>query len=760
MRTQVARDVSIRFLPIAAPVFFWLLLSGLSLRSSAISTLVIAWICCWGFLTLGIIFKDRSITQSTSPWMVGPSFCVGTFTLFVVRIFTYRDLFLLSFALVPIFWMVIQNHRIHSQTDSLAPSQAGRDSWLFEALKLFNLMGLALVLAFGNWQWIIPIAILTLLIVLTALSVSSARIREILIRGGIALTAGLAMYGVSFRSSNWFRVAEDPYDETILQAISHGLLEWGPLVDPLSRGRGSLSALAYHHLIYLDVGLVEFATDLEVYRSLLIVGPIMAAFAISTSLMLLIQKWSQREKQSESFNVYAYVGAATFVLGLTGTDGFTSISTHFGIASVLAAIYLISEVFECSSLTRQIIAIFVISGTVAFAKYPFLYVVPLVAVVLACFEPKRNWKLILASVVGSSLIVSMSLLSRDDSSDRLQLGFLTNKKFGGRPALSQDAILTFLDIVVSPMSLGIAGLSIALLVSSPLNRRDYFAYGAVVLAAIVLGSTITAAGGGEDYFVIPGQIFSLLALARLLTEASPKMRLDFISIACCVMIYLALSQISEHLDSRTMSLRNIMSVFVLTVVPGWSRFSDWSLRRENTRTVQRARVVVLILLMWSTVLNSVHYASEDKYNLDPFQTTLPAPEEGWYGNRYFREMVVFANSRTDRSSLWAFSICRTPSALEDGCLGFRPAALIERQFLFLAKKFSGQELSSVLLEDFLLSQSIGIQEPPRVITELRQRNVDYVLCDRSLVGDAWQRAFQESGAVMRFSNEAYSLFEI
>ena len=758
-KIRCARDASIRFWPVAIPVFLWLLIAGLSVRASFLTSLVITWICCWGFLTLGAVFGNRFTLQSAVPWMVGPSFCVGSFVLFLVRIVTNRQVFLLSFVVVPILWLAILWQRYHPQKTSDIQPRVGRESTLLEALQLFGLIGLGLAVAFGNWDWTIPVSVMTLFVVVSALRVTTVRIRKYIAYGGIIPIGGLSIYVAKIRDPGWFRQAEGiPYDETILQAISHGLVEWGPLVDPLVRGKNGISAMIYHHLIYFDIGLVELFARIEVYRSLLIAGPIMVAFAISTALLVLVQDWFQQQKWNGQITDFVYLGAATFVLGLTG-PGFTSISTHFGVAAVLVAIFLINEVFEGGSAIRQVIAISLASGILAFAKFPYLYIVPLIVGVLGCYDVKKQWKVILSSAGAVILLASLSFISGNNASDRLRFGFMSREKFGGTPGLTKHTLLSFLDILISPISLGISALIVSLLISSSRNRRDYLAYAVVVVVAIVLGSMITASGGGEEYFVHPAQIVTLLALVKLTTEPHLGLKVGLWTLVTCSMTMFSLPQILERLDSKTLSFRNVVSLAVVAVVFGLSRLSHTESRSDTRSMVQRGMGVVVTILMWSTFDNSMQYQYGDGWF--GRRTTLNTQEADWYGNQDFRELTVFANSQTARGGVWAFSICRTslsPDAID--CDGFRPAALIKRQFLALAKKFPGENLSSQRRDDLLLSQSIGVNEPRLVVGELRQRGVTFVLCDRSRVSDAWRHAFERSGAELKFLNEGYALYEL
>jgi len=629
---------------------------------------------------------------------------------------------------------------------------------MVQCLYVVSFMGFALVVTFGIWDWSLPAVLLAFSAACISSVVRSDRTRDWVVRVGLIGLALSAAIATQQRSGTWFRgSAGVPFDEPILQAISNGLVTWGPMVNPISHEKDGLNSLFYHHLLYLDIGLLDRLGRLEVYVGLLVVGPIICAFVISSTLLLLVRAWSGATDWNSHLRLAPLVATVAFIVGLVG-PGFTSPSVHFGVGGLLVAVYVVTASMREETTASQVAAAGIATAMLAFSKFPYFYAVPIVILTLGFRDLRRFWKAMFASVATASLLLYGASISRGDEAGSVSIEFWSNPHLNPF-APNLHTLLDFLNVVVSPISLSATALLLALVVLDSSDRQLVVGFIFVLFISVIASTSVIAAGGGGDYFAHPGQLVALLMFPKLFARnAVPRHQMTSTFVSSVVLVA-SVHLVSRYFEIQVLSARNLGSSLAAVAIAAVLVRSRLHTTRQRLPSSPRILSLVLTSLLLLSLIDSTRQIYPD---FPPhLRWQPPTSDSDWLGSSDFREIAKFVNARTDPDALLAFSICRICSDGSDNRGGdIWVAAIIERRFLTLGKLFKGEELSMRALSDLELSQSIGVGEPADVIKGLRHRKVVYLLADRSRVNREWLQELEVYGARLWFSNGSYDLLQL
>ena len=734
-------------LTLATPAY-WFFLAGFPLAGAIGGSALIIAIGIWGHIFLRHVLRIQTESFSPSFWILGPGLVMGPLVLLAIRFVSTREIFLTLFLVVPILYVTKKGFEVR-RGSSRAPVVEAPNVVLN-----FGLVGGCLMGGFGKWQW--PIVV----VLITATLGQVGTIRRFRIAAHpLCLGLFLIPIGVVVRNwlqANWFRQAEGvPYDEVVLEALAHGLVNWGPTVNPMQSALDGAASSAYHHLLYLSVGIVDNFLNRPSYETLLVAGPIISATAISSSLILLTCNIFQSSKLGRlvQFSLFAIVFA------LNG-PGFSSLSTTFGIASLLVTLLLLPQEIVAGSFLRNAALIASLIFLVAFSKGPFIYV-PL-AVTLAHMSyrrPGRDWGLGLVAIV-ISLLLTWWFSAVSSVANTSTLNFWPENRLGSF-SMGLYGLRVVNQEFLGGLATGVACTAILAFARKSRKQCRFF----LSLVLLMLIATITKLFlddpyQGFAYAYIPG-IFASLMLPLVVislrkhdsaTETPTYRKLAVISSILLVLLVSVLKVFGLHLQEYVpaATIFGVVLVFCSRVVHRRVRFFF-------SEVVQVKNILFIslpIIFGLSAIADFAQLYRSDR--------KVETSSEDWEGSRQFKEAAAYIRNQTPLKALFATTICsKAQFEIESVCVAdLRTAALTRRQFLSLGPVFRGQQLSAEGKSDLAVVQLLGVKPASEVLVKLANRGVTHLLLVQASMIDDWHDLQSCTGVDEVFSNEEYRVFEI
>ena len=737
--------------PVLFAVFFWIALTGLSIPQSIIALAILAFVGVWGLL-LTKLLAPSLLHQSDLPlWLFGPCIGIGAMSLFLLRLVTSELIFLTIFLLVPAIWIVFSVRAVAKKPHCWGDRLSALKNMMTASLFFIGLVGVILI---TGWDWAAPITAVSLLAaVFMSIDFVRARFASILLFVCLLPTSWWAIHN---RNQTWWMHAEGiPFDETILETISKGLIRWGPGTSPLNVGLDGASAAAYHHLVYIIIGLIDRFVRPGPYEALLILAPIVSGVSICISLVLLVRVLHRRLNTSLGFSPLVIGGLVACLFGLPG-EGFGSPSNWFGIAALIANLLLIVGVSENAPDKRKLFLVAISVITIAFSKFIFIYAAVLIAFSFALFNSKKLWKIAITALVASVLVfVWFSWASIP--ADQFVFGFWPYRNWQSRFALDFYTFRVFIKQLVSPVVLGVTCAVILQRSKHILLRQINLSMVAILVAAIASQLVITSTGPRSfELFYLPGIIAAALLYLTLVVSNYNLTRPTFWRVAVVFVLALGVVKYSPPLGSGTISPFTIATTLIGTFLG-----VNWLIQKFGiVGTRYRAKSSIPLVSVFLILVATMTLASQDFPKFPQYaRTPVTVQLSNWFGSPEFIEVTDFIQKETSSTSLFALSIC-DPNSDQTCNFDFRPAALFGRRWLASEPLFSRNAVGDGVWSDIELSKAIGVFPPNKVIEALSVRGVNYVFIDLSKVDIKWVRNLKSAGALEVFSNSSYFVFQL
>jgi hypothetical protein len=736
----------------------WLLVAGISFPDVIIAALVLVAIGMWGLIPLSLLLGPRQMAKPVGLWISGPGVVIGSLLLFMLRLVTSREQFVAVFLVVPIVW-VITKVTMRLRWTVLSEVGTTRVDSTQLSLLHFGLTGTVLMAGSGKWPWAAPLVV----VVATACTVVSL---QPLRRPWVTLVAvvAVALSAVQIRRTTpefWYREATGiPYDETILETIIHGLVSWGPSTNGLQHTLDGVPSIAYHHLLLLIAGVVDSFIQLRPYQSQAVIGPFIAAYAISSCLLLLVRRWLRSTRFSTQVPLLVQLSLIASVLGLRGA-GFSSPTSFFGVAAVLTSLLIISDYWSHIPLTRQSVLVLLSVGAVAFSKGPYIYAPVVIAIALVVYSKFRNWVL---AVVGlaAMLLLSTWFSLENEAASEARFNLWPEALFGPF-SVNLYGLRVVGDVLVSPLAIGVVCVFV-IAIFKGVRRMTVMSVTLILMMLSAVGAKILIyfPQGGEEYWFHPGILASSVSLIYLAASAQSFSDIRSAKSTLLFAIVIAFAGVSLWLEQFGFRALDIASAIFLTGLLAARLFS--SRQPESTGYLRgrhyRAAGISAVLLFGVASIGTF-----SRTQFPEFPSLIRPQREtsgiAWTGTPEFEELTEFVRENTSQESIFASLVCGRKESIYLPCTtDFRPAALMHRRFLMLGKFYPTQPLSPLASQDLTLVQSIGYEPDLKVLKLLSDRNVEYLFLDRSKVSDRWADFNACTGAEEIFRNGGYRLLQL
>jgi hypothetical protein len=670
--------------------------------------------------------------------------------LFILRLFTSEFVFLSLFLLVPLMWVAFSIPKWVQ-----GPSSGGEvinpfHNVLFTSLLAIGIVGATLVRA---WDWAVPITAVSISLALL-MSTGFAREKPIfsLLYIGLLPATWLAL---SNRNDFWWRTAEGiPFDETILESVSKGLIQWGPTTNPLHHGLDGASAAAYHHLLYITVGLIDKFAHPGPYEALAI-SPIVSGFSICLTLVLLARILLRASGVSAQLSPSVLLGLIACLLGFRG-EGFGSPSTWFGIASLAASLLIVVSLSQKKPSCRDLILVAFSTTTVAFSKGVFIYATVLIAVSLAVLDLRTRWK-----IAATALITAVGVVAwfswASVRVEEFHADFWPYRNFQSEFAFSFYTLRVFFDRLISPILIGVSCAVLLRNSKLQLARQLGFSLFLILVAAVISQLSITSTGPRSfELLYVPG-IFAASVLVLLLAVSTNNFLVQQYRYTLIVFVFgLIIVGLMPPIGEGIVNPFTIAAAFVGILIC-WLWLKN---RFVRDNYFFGADLSLGLASLFLTLITVTAFVSQDLPDFPQYSREFMESESSnWLGSPGFAEAVDFIQSETTSNSLFAFSVC--DRELYKSCeVDFRPAALTSRRFLALDPLFSRDAIDVRTWGDVELSQAIGALPAEKVVDDLIARGVNYVLIDHSRVSGEWTQNAKDVGAMEVFSSTSYSVLQL
>jgi len=732
-------------------LLFWIAAAGIPLKEAVITVGVITAVCLWGLLLVKVLGSNLIDPSDYALWLFGPALGIGAMTLFLLRLVSPKLIFLFIFVMLPLVWVLVTAPKvIRMKPWKLNLVSDTRDTFCY--LLLF--VGLAGTTLISRWAWTLPT---TVAAVASALFITLIRRRAATVVFGLAAGVVILTWRLNqARPNSWWRGAEDiPFDETILETISNGLVEWGPTISPMHHSLNGAGAAAYHHLLYLIVGLVNHFSTSGPYEALLIVGPIIAGLSIVSTLLLLTRFLLRITGHTAGIPVIVLLGLIACLLGLfVGALG--SPSVWLGIGSVLAAIFLVTLVSSVAPPPWRVLALVGFSVlTVGFSKGVFVYAPMLTAVSLALFNVRTRWKV--AAVTSLTAALTIGFFSwASAASNSYYFEFWPYRNMASSFQLNLYTFLVFFNTLMKPILLGFVCLAMLYFAKRSVIRELSFSLLIIMILAIISQLFITSTGPRSfELFYVPGAIAAPL-LILLLATAQGASSTNSIKVATAVAAAFFVVGFAPRVGSESITAAS----FALALVVSYCAVTWLMNNRMPLRTAARPNFVASAVSLFVILVAIISFVDRDFPNLPRYAKPFPDRlTSDWYGSPLFIETANFIQANTDSKSLFAYSVCKATT--NEFCSpDFLFAALTRRQYLSLSPLFSQVDVDERTWSNLELSQSIGLGAAAQVMQQLFTRKVDYVLAERIRVSDDWIESATSSESVEIFRNAGYVILKV
>ncbi len=732
----------------------WLILAGLSLRISLVTTLTTVFIGIWGYVVIKTVDGKPIRPQEQLLWVLGPGLGFGALVLFLIRLIVPESAFLAIFVIIPVLYTMLTAKRVLTaqspREDSfIAPE---RVHW---PLVVFGLVGVSLQ---RQWAWPLP---LTMAAIISVALIHLVKPTNQLLRFAMFTPVIVAGWIVqNQRPESWWLSAERiPADESLFEAFANGLVKYGPTTNPIYQSLDGVEATAYHHLAYLTVGLVNRMTNSAHYEILMIAAPIYLRLSIVACCLLLLRRVVPQ-------GVSTGKAAAPSLLGLLGCLAIlktgSANSDLLGVSSVISSFVLLGVAktdalkWRTASLAGASVVV------VSFSKGPLILATLIFALVLSVIDFKWRWKQGLAVLV-AFVAVSAFFTQAASSVGSIKLEFWASRNMSSEFSFSFYNLKIFSNLLIVPVISGLAA-ALMLLATPRSNTRQWtLPLAGVLLAGIASQVLLTSSGPANySYFYAPAIIATsllVLVLGRSVQQNFTIGDKTFLAIllgsgALYWLIERELDPIDSNLASPLVAISTLCSVSFLALRTA----------KFNSRLYQKCREFALssflaMLLLASSIFS---YSNEDFQQARNLSTINSERSwSNWYGDSDMAGLTQFVTRATTGSDLLVYSTCPLKSFIGDICEpDFRLAALTGRRFLVLDPWGFEEDVGSPYLGDMELSSSIGTESAEITAQSFIERGVSHMIINKSRVADDWIRSARSSEMEQLYENQSYVVFKL
>ncbi|NDI15260.1 MAG: hypothetical protein EBY88_03245 [Actinobacteria bacterium] len=652
--------------------------------------------------------------------LTGPGLGLGCLALLVARTLLSKVLFLGAFwsaVGLTVLWLASRFLRLERRT--LIANPVFLNSFAASCLVFVILSGLQLQV---RWTWTFQVVLVATLVIFSLRYQRLVGSRMAMLAGFIALAMSATPFLLP--TTWWLGMEGIPNDEAVLEAMSNGLVEFGPRVSVLYESLSASQALAYHHLALLLAGVISTIAELQSYEALLIALPILIANCCVSSLFILCRLWRKTSCESVGSSLLSHIGIA---ITLWTIDIGGSPTSWFGISSVFAHIAIAGL---CITEQSPIIALVVFAIMMRWRFLP-LTILPFFGLILLAYFFYVN------SFADDSLLISYLEFADDDLWYQFKV---------------------FVQTYLLPNALGL-GACLLLLTREPREYANWtLVFGLLVIFGMASQFFLSSSyADGHGYFKSVATIgvgLLMLQLAFVLGDSHHFKGLHLAAAGGLFVVVLATAHLRfadrELIKTPILAL---LSAVILAVL--------WMVRHRFPTT----RGAVWYLSTWliiSTFLILVAFTQALQVATkteDWVALSITRELSDWYGEPELDQIVKFITRETTANDLLAVSLC--PGDHPQSCQpDFRLAALTNRRFLTSEANFSRSQVPPIIWRDYELLRSLRSREPSFVVRDLRERSVDYLITDDSFVGIRWEAYSQLVTSNVQYRNSRYTIYKL
>ena len=556
----------------------------------------------------------------------------------------------------------------------------------------------------------------------------------------------------------WLFVAENvPSDESYLEAISNGLIEFGPSTNPLWH---EVSGLGYHNLAYLIVGLINRFTTAAPYEILMNVAPPLFSLSVISSTLLLINRVfsSKLIALKLGWQILLGISACLLICRLRGHP-----SSMLGFASLVGSLVIVSSSQEINSKVREAFLVALSILVVAFSKGPLILGTLVVAMLFVLFNLRSNWRIGLAVILSTvSILGFFSAVSR--AASPLEFEFWAYQTMASRFGWSFYNLKLFFSMWIVPVITGLVSALIVAVVPRMGAKRWILAL-TLTIAAGVLSQILVVSSDGvanEGYFYFPAVIFSGLAISFAATATASKFELArkwiFLVAGVSAISSFVTGNLATRFDSPSVNSLTLSSLVVATAGAYILMIRVLGSRRL-TVSIGALSSVAMLFLSFSVIINQ---ARTDWARFERLPSLGKNREfSNWYGLEPMADLVHFLKQNTFTDDLIASTICVPSNDQSDSCEpDFRLAALSGRRFLASDPQFSEKYASADLWSDIELSSTLDTKPPAESVRELEARGVSYLILDKTKLRPQWVQRATSLPQLSVFENQTYVVIKL
>jgi hypothetical protein len=755
MKKFMSRDPRTHAFSLIAGYFTWQQAAGVSFVLSVTAFFVVTFTGVLGLGALKFLLPNLETKEDYAFWIAGPCLGIGALLLLCLRVVVSKEVFIFLFFTIPVLffikWFGVR------RAMPRPPSVLDREKLLIvEYLLLTGLIGIGLqrYWIMASAVSIIAISLGIFLAVANSQTLKSAWLFLVPLFLTIFFLAIWRLRG-SLPSTWWMDAEQIPADESYLEALSNGLLEFGPLVNPVYSSLNGAGAAAYHHLAYLLIGIINYLASPQAYLTQILIVPVVFTISILANLILFLKRYLLTPNSNSDLGIMHLLGVAACLSALR----LGSHPSHFlGVSAIASSLVLVGVAISNDSNWRSSILVGVSMWVVAFSKGPWVIAPLAISSVCVLGNLRSRWRVGVVSITSFLLITTFfSTASSEATALRFQFWASSNMTSAFDFSIYNLKVFTFK--LVLPVGLGLMTAVVLLIF-----RCAHLQHFALSLTVVIVGGILSQILLTSDYedaysgFFRPASIAAaiLLLLLAIVTASvydsnKPRFLLAFTGFG---VIYWVLSRTSLPGISQpgaplvfTTGLWGIGILLTMCLK---------SLKGEPPSIkVTRKWLAILgtLLLLFSAVTVTSGYLERVK-GLESVNKNRDS--RNWLGDSQMREMVDFLRQQTSNSDLIAVSICPPSDFVGDKCEpDFRLAALSGRRFLALDPWGNEEAIERPTWPDIVYSGQIGSLSPSEVVEGLRSRGASYLVIDRQRVSKRWDTSLGLSNFLPQFENPRY-----